>query len=72
MLRPVRLSSSAKPVPQIMPSSSVRPDAQANASSQMNGDYVGCKRPYFLVSDGQLADGTWWARVEANGCTGYR
>lgn len=47
-------------------------DAQANASAEMNGDYVGCKRPYFLVSDGQLADGTWWARVEANGCTGYR
>lgn len=47
-------------------------DAQATASAQMNGDYTGCKRPYYLVSDGQLADGTWWARVEANGCTGYR
>ena len=46
-------------------------DAQATASAQMNSDYTGCKRPYFLVSDGQLADGTWWARVEANGCTGY-
>src|ERR1700759_4993129 len=46
--------------------------AQAPASAQMNADYTGCKRPYFLVSDGQIADGTWWARVEANGCTGYR
>ncbi|ACU75475.1 hypothetical protein Caci_6629 [Catenulispora acidiphila DSM 44928] len=47
-------------------------DAQATAGAQMNADYTGCKRPYFLVSDGQIADGTWWARVEANGCTGYR
>jgi hypothetical protein len=47
-------------------------DAQATAGAQMNADYTGCKRPYYLVSDGQIADGTWWARVEANGCTGYR
>ena len=47
-------------------------DAQATASRQMNSDYTGCQRPYFLVSDGQIPNGTWWARVEANGCTGYR
>ena len=46
--------------------------AQATASTQMNADYTGCKRPYILVSDGQIANGTWWAEVEANGCTGYR
>lgn len=47
-------------------------DAQATASRQMNSDYTGCQRPYFLVDDGQIANGQWWARVEANGCTGYR
>ena len=47
-------------------------DAQATASRQMNADYTGCQRPYFLVDDGQIATGQWWARVEANGCTGYR
>src|SRR5690349_3687032 len=40
MLRPVRLSSSAKPVPQIMSSSSVRPDAQANAIRALAMDAV--------------------------------
>ena len=47
-------------------------DAQATAGRQMNSDYTGCQRPYFLVDDGQIANGQWWARVEANGCTGYR
>jgi len=47
-------------------------DAQATASAQMNADYTGCKRPYILVADSQIANGTWWAEVEANGCTGYR
>jgi hypothetical protein len=41
------------------------------ANQQMVGDYYGCQRPYFLVDDGQLADGTWWAEVKANGCKGY-
>jgi hypothetical protein len=41
------------------------------ADSQMVGDYYGCLRPYYLVADGQEADGTWWAEVKANGCKGY-
>ncbi|GAA2016416.1 hypothetical protein GCM10009839_09980 [Catenulispora yoronensis] len=43
-----------------------------NARQLMYGDYVGCKAPFILVSDGQFADGTWWADLAANGCTGYR
>lgn len=47
-------------------------DAIRVAKQQMYGDYVGCKLPFILVDDGQLANGTWWADVDANGCTGYR
>jgi len=47
-------------------------DAIHVAKQQMYGDYVGCKLPFMVVDDGQLANGTWWADVEANGCTGYR
>lgn len=43
-----------------------------NANFQMNGDYYGCLRPYYVVADGQYADGSWWAEVHANGCKGYR
>ena len=46
-------------------------DATQAADSQMYGDYYGCQWPFYLVADGQLADGTWWAEVKANGCKGY-
>jgi hypothetical protein len=45
--------------------------AQSAADEQMYSDYYGCKQPFYLVSDGQLANGTWWAKVAANGCIGY-
>jgi hypothetical protein len=41
------------------------------ADEQMYGDYYGCQQPFYLVADGQLANGTWWAEVKANGCKGY-
>lgn len=41
------------------------------ADEQMYGDYYGCVQPFYLVADGQLANGTWWAEVKANGCKGY-
>lgn len=44
--------------------------AESAAQAQMLGDYV-CKPPDYLASDGQLADGTWWATETAN-CTAYR
>ena len=43
-----------------------------NAEQQMYGDYVGCKLHFVVVADGQYANGSWWADVDANGCTGYR
>ncbi len=46
--------------------------ATQDADSQINSDYYGCQQPYYLVADGQRADGTWWAEVKANGCKGYR
>ncbi|MFL6113622.1 MAG: hypothetical protein ACJ786_20000 [Catenulispora sp.] len=46
-------------------------DAIHTANAQMVGDYYGCRRPYYLVADGQIADGTWWAEVKADGCQGY-
>jgi len=46
-------------------------DAQQAADSQINDDYYDCKLPYYLIADGQQADGTWWAEVAANGCEGY-
>jgi hypothetical protein len=44
--------------------------AQFNANQQMNGDYYGCRMPYTLIADGQEADGSWWAEVQAT-CRGY-
>jgi hypothetical protein len=45
--------------------------AEQDAINQLYADYYGCIRPAFITSDGQLADGTWWADSEANGCQGY-
>ncbi|HEX6523988.1 MAG TPA: hypothetical protein VF070_28905 [Streptosporangiaceae bacterium] len=44
--------------------------AEQAADFQMAGDYYGCSGSS-LVSDGQEADGTWWAEVTAD-CTGWR
>jgi hypothetical protein len=46
-------------------------DAQWAADSQIYADYYDCKLPFYLIADGQLADGSWWAEVAANGCQGY-
>jgi hypothetical protein len=45
--------------------------AQRAADEQIYADYYGCMPPFHLIADGQLADGTWWAEVAANGCEGY-
>jgi hypothetical protein len=44
--------------------------ATAAARTALISDYFGCKLPYFM-SDGQNADGTWWATATAN-CGGLR
>ena len=45
--------------------------AQRAAQEQLTSDYYGCKPPFYLVSEQQLPDGTWWAQVAENGCVGY-
>jgi hypothetical protein len=45
--------------------------AESAASDLIDSDYAGCSRPYFLVSDGQYANGTWWAKMGASNCKAY-
>jgi hypothetical protein len=44
--------------------------AEQSARNMFANDFYGCGTA-FLVSDGQLANGTWWAYMAAN-CSGYR
>jgi hypothetical protein len=44
--------------------------AEQSARAQLLGDYYGCGTVY-LISDKQLADGTWSATMGAN-CSGLR
>lgn len=43
--------------------------AQSTARSELNGDYGPCSG-FFLIADGQNADGSWWAEVGAT-CTAF-
>jgi hypothetical protein len=45
--------------------------AESAAGDLIDSDYSGCSRPYFLVSDGQYANGTWWAKMGAGNCKAY-
>jgi hypothetical protein len=43
--------------------------AQSAARQQLNGDFGPCSG-FVLITDGQNADGTWWAEVGAT-CTAF-